>query len=321
MKGDLRVKGLELETPFPAAAAMILRAKARAMFALEKKVRSGKDAEALHDMRVASRRVREAMEIFQSYYEPEAFKEHYRGVRRVTRTLGAARNLDVCIGFFSRLRKRVEEEEKEALLYLLDRKKKERKRIQKRMIQKLDRLDLRGLRRALRAFFPEIRTDGAGDGGDQDMLTRARAIVEDRLDRVFGYRDAIEQESDVDALHQMRIATKKLRYAIETLYVVFEEERLDEVYNGVRGMQELLGDIHDLDVFMGMVGDLKEEVEDRRRTRGLVPGMVRLGEQLHVQRHEQYEQFMSFIHEQEDNLKLQVVDGLRPQQPPSSPPR
>ena len=97
MKDDLRVAGLDLGTPFQAAATMILETKAKPMFALEKAVRSGKDVEALHDMRVASRRVREAMDIFQPCYKAKAFRKHYRGVRRVTRTLGTVRNLDVCI--------------------------------------------------------------------------------------------------------------------------------------------------------------------------------------------------------------------------------
>ena len=311
MKDDLRVAGLDPGTPFHAAAAIILKAKAKPMFALEKAVRSGKDVEALHDMRVASRRVREAMEIFQPCYEAKAFRKHYRGVRRVTRTLGTVRNLDVCIDFFSGLRKRSDgTKERDAVAYLLNRKKGERKRAHKKMVQKLDKLDLKGMRQSLRAFFSDPVSDGDAEEGNQDMVIRTRAIVEDRLDNVFGYRTAIEHESDVDALHQMRIATKKLRYAMETLYVAFDEDGFDEVYNRVKGMQEMLGNIHDLDVFVGMAAEVKEEVEDRKRTRALVPGMIRMEERIRGQRHELYEQFMTFIREQDEDLRDRVLSAL-----------
>lgn len=312
MKDDLWVTGLELGTPFQAAAAMILEAKAKAMFGLEKAVRSGKDVEALHDMRVASRRVREAMEIFRTCYRAKAFKEHYRGVRRVTRTLGAVRNLDVCVDFFSELRKRSNGTgERDAVVYLLNQKKAERKRAHRKMVRKLDRLDLKRMKKSLRAFCSDPTRDGDAEEANQDMVTRARAIVEERLDHVLGYRGAIEHESDVDALHRMRIATKKLRYAMETLYIVFDDDGFDEVYNGVKGLQEMLGNIHDLDVFMGMVAEVKEEVEDRKRTRALVPGMVGMEERIRGQRHELYEQFMTFIREQDEDLRDRVLSALK----------
>lgn len=310
MKEDLRMSGLELDIPFRTAATIILKAKAKPMFALEKVVRSGKDVEALHDMRVASRRVREAMEIFQPCYEPETFNNHYREVRRVTRTLGRARNLDVCIGFFSGLQESLQDaEEQEAVTYLLDQQKKERERVHRKMVGKLDKLDLKGMRKSLVALFshPVVNADEE----DHDLLSRARGIVEDRLENVFGYRQAIEQESDVESLHQIRIATKKLRYAMETLYVVFEEDQQDELYNTVKDMQERLGNIHDLDVFLGMVGDVKEEVEDRKRTRFLVPGVLRVAEGMRGQRHELYEGFMTFIQEQDDGLKDRVLKALK----------
>ena len=73
-----------------------------------------------------SRRVREAMRIFEPCYEAKTFRKHYRGVRRVTRTLGAVRNFDVCIDFFSKFRKRLEEPDaKEAAAHLLKQQKKE----------------------------------------------------------------------------------------------------------------------------------------------------------------------------------------------------
>ena len=324
MKNDLKVQGLEPGISFRVAAATILNAKAKPMFALEKATRSGKDIEALHDMRVASRRVREAMRIFEPCYETKTFRKHYRGVRRVTRTLGAVRNFDVCIDFFSKFRKRLEEPDaKEAAAYLLKQKKKARRQARKRMLRKLDKLDLKGMKKPLRAFLSDpVR---GAEGEDPDMVTRAQVIVEDRLDDLFGYREAIEEESDVDALHQMRIATKRLRYAMETLYIVFKDKEFDELYDTVRGMQELLGDIHDLDVFVDMVGEVRGEIEGRKRTQELAPGMARVEDMFREQRHGLYERFIAFTREEGGDLRDRVLGALTaapescPESSPASP--
>ena len=310
MKSGLKVRGLKPEISFETAAATILRAKSKPMFALEKATRAGKDIEALHDMRVASRRLRETMEIFESCYEAKAFEKHYRTVRRVTRTLGTVRNFDVCIDFFSGFRKEMEDPEARiAVAYILKQQKKARKRARAKMLRKLDKLRLKGTKKSLRAFL----SDPLEKHGEEvrDMVTRARTIVEDRLDTAFGYREAIEDEVDVDALHRMRIATKKLRYAMETLYVVFEDEDFDGLYDVVRGMQELLGDIHDLDVFVDMVGTVREKIKDLEPEQGLEPGMARVEYILREQRHGLYEVFMAFVHEEEEALRTHVFEALK----------
>ena len=273
---------------------------------------SGKDIEALHDMRVASRRLREAMEIFRPCYEEEAFTTHYGHVRRVTRTLGAARNLDVCVKFFSTFRKGLSDSAQlEAVAYVLKREKKERRRVRRKMIRKLDKLHLKGMKKALRAFFSDSLVCGGKCEEEQDLVSHARVLLEERLESLSQYREAIGEESNVEALHRMRIAAKKLRYALETLYVLFDERLFDEVYGIVVGLQERLGDIHDLDVFMEMIEDLQEEMEGRKRTQPLLPGMAGVGELLREQRHALYERFLDSFEDQHGRLCEQIRKGTQ----------
>lgn len=55
----------------------------------------GKDAEELHGMRVASRRLRAAMLLFRPVFPPRTFRKWYRRVSAITDALGAARDADV----------------------------------------------------------------------------------------------------------------------------------------------------------------------------------------------------------------------------------
>ena len=55
------------------------------------------DIEAVHKMRVASRRLRAALDAYQSCCEPKMFKKVYRQVKKAADVLGAARDTDVML--------------------------------------------------------------------------------------------------------------------------------------------------------------------------------------------------------------------------------
>ena len=58
-------------------------------------VRSGEDIECVHRMRVASRRLRSVLRLFGECFKGKRGKRWRKAVRKVTATLGEARDLDV----------------------------------------------------------------------------------------------------------------------------------------------------------------------------------------------------------------------------------
>jgi hypothetical protein len=82
------------------------------------------------------------------------------------------------------------------------------------------------------------------------LRDNAQRIIRFRLDELLGWRHAISDVTAVSDLHDMRIAAKRLRYALETFDVCFSTEA---VINKLKAMQEAVGDIHDLDVLTGLV--------------------------------------------------------------------
>ncbi len=92
------------------------------------------------------------------------------------------------------------------------------------------------------------------DGG---LADNARRIVLVRLDELFSFDPAVRDPRAVEQLHDMRIAAKRLRYILElTEPALGEAARLGT--KEAKGLQGLLGDIHDCDV---MVPRVHEEVE------------------------------------------------------------
>lgn len=66
--------------------------------------RAGDDVEALHDMRVASRRLRSALSVFAASYPARQFAPLEKQVAKITDALGAVRDADVLIEFMEQQR-------------------------------------------------------------------------------------------------------------------------------------------------------------------------------------------------------------------------
>ena len=91
------VPGLERRTSFREAAGRVILTRWREMMSYREGTLLGEDIEELHAMRVSSRRLRAAMDAFAESFPPKSFRAHLREVKRVTDTLGRARDLDVAI--------------------------------------------------------------------------------------------------------------------------------------------------------------------------------------------------------------------------------
>jgi CHAD domain-containing protein len=92
--GDIRIAPGE---PFRRAGGRIVRVRADELFAAADGVLDTRDIERVHDMRVASRRLRAVLEIFAPCFPPAEFKSVLRDVKQLADALGARRDPDVHI--------------------------------------------------------------------------------------------------------------------------------------------------------------------------------------------------------------------------------
>lgn len=79
------------------------------------------------------------------------------------------------------------------------------------------------------------------------LRRNARRILRVRIGEVHGYEAVVTDPARVTELHAMRIALKRLRYLLEIFAPAFAGD-LDPFLEEIRGLQDLLGDIHDCDV-------------------------------------------------------------------------
>ena len=88
---------VEPTEPYRHAAARVVRVRAGELFAAAEGVLDTRDIERVHDMRVASRRLRAVLEIFEPCFPRAEFKGVLRDVKQLADALGARRDPDVHI--------------------------------------------------------------------------------------------------------------------------------------------------------------------------------------------------------------------------------
>jgi len=214
------------------------------------------DVNAIHQARVATRRLREAVGLVPSRSKARKLE---RVVRRLTRVLGPVRELDVALLMLDDLQ-HAGDVPRAAVACLRQLMAAERRTLHAEAVKTIDRgdfarvrqkvLDLEGTGRAPGVVAPGVRDSGA-----------ARRVAR-RAERL---RAAIDNAAGIylpDRLHAVRIAVKKLRYAIEVVRQVgparpsrarASSKSLRSV-NGrlavLKRAQDLLGRMHDLEILI-----------------------------------------------------------------------
>ena len=88
---------LSADTTYAEAAARIVAIRAEELADHARGVLDTSDIERVHDMRVATRRLRAALEVFEPCFPPEPFAQTLREVKRLADGLGERRDRDVAI--------------------------------------------------------------------------------------------------------------------------------------------------------------------------------------------------------------------------------
>jgi CHAD domain-containing protein len=266
-------------------------------------VRAADDIEYVHRMRVASRRIRTALALFGEELPRKHAAAWRAEMRRITRALGAARDTDVQIDWVQQFWQHTTDEAQRAgLERLLLRLHQQRTRLQGKVMKALDRLEnkhiLVDMSETLQALVSKAETDAAPPA---DLPPRAADAILARLEELLAFEPHVAHPEHIHELHQMRIAAKHLRYTLEVFEPLYNRA-LRKPIKIVKEIQELLGEVHDCDVWLEYVPQFIEEERARTLTyfgetapaQAFLPGLHALEENRREQRLRSYYMFRRF---------------------------
>lgn len=228
-------------------------------------VLENKDIEFVHKTRVASRRLRAALPLFCCCYSKKDYRNWAKEIRKVTRLLSTARDLDVQIEFIEDYTKRLNlETEKAALNMILRSHRARRRHAQTAVAAGLEELRTAGTINQIRSRSRQIITDEAAQAfKSSEVLERAHWHISFRLDDFLSMQRYVYQQRRKDEHHQMRIYAKKLRYTMECFAPLYED-KLEREIETIKAFQDVLGEMHDCDVWLEFIPQFRQKMRKRR---------------------------------------------------------
>ncbi len=234
--------------------------------------RSGDDIEDVHQMRVATRRMRSALRLLEPYFKQKTVRPFADSLRLLARRLGAVRDLDVLIEDMQKVQSKISEDGQVALQTIIDHFDSKRKKARAKLVKQLDS---GAYARFVDDFATFLTTQGVGavavetnSVAPYQVRHAVPTLLQDHLALVRAYDnvmpiinksdDSIGELPEMTTLHQLRIEFKRLRYAMyffRDALGTSGKAFIDEI----KTMQDLLGRLNDTYVAEDHLNDFVAE--------------------------------------------------------------
>jgi CHAD domain-containing protein len=213
-------------------------------------------------MRVASRRLRSALRDFDETLGAKAVPQ--RRLREVAGTLGEVRDQDVAIAALEKVRKKAPSGVAEGITQLIGERDAVRARAREKLVAVIAESSLAELRERFLSRLAQVsgnvrrKKDAKGKGarrvgGEVSFRQTGHDIIEARVKELREFSNSLHHPFDIEPLHEMRIAAKRLRYALE-LFAPCWGGRLASCSREIAELQTSLGELRDCDLWIENLG-------------------------------------------------------------------
>lgn len=258
-----------------------------------------KDIEDVHQVRVATRRLRTAFWVFKNAFPKRVIKHWNEDIRGVAKSLGRARDLDVQIDFLKDLvNMKISPQNKAGLEKMFQLLQEKRQAQQIKVIAALDKLDRKETINKIIKDLPKI-LDKKKDYPNKKLFVIARRKITKRLKIILLIEPLITQPDKIEELHLLRIAAKKLRYTMETFEPLYGK-RMEFFIESAKSIQQVLGQLHDFDIW---IANLPRNISEKGIEKELSSGITYYLNRCRKLRNQTYDDFV----QKWNNLKEENV--------------
>lgn len=222
------------------------------------------DIEGVHRMRVAIRRLRCALRDFSPWMKRRFLRDSEKDFKKLADALGAARDLDVEIAALERLRSKAKGEKiQKGIGKMIERRRARREAVQPAL---RDALEAAKLEDARGRFLAAVGAAGAAGGKGSEISAQAagRKVISNGVREFCALSECLYDPFDRENHHELRIAAKHLRYAVE-LFTVFWGDRIAPFADDIARMQTFLGEVHDSDIWIENLSRRMRKSKDKPR--------------------------------------------------------
>jgi CHAD domain-containing protein len=213
----------------------------------EPAARLGEGPEALHKLRVTGRRMDTVLTLFRSYL-PGTLGRSRPTLKHLLDALGAVRDVDIRLEAVNVFRGTLATGDLRALEPLLRHLASERARARATMLRALDAKPTRRWLDSLAGHLAKVSATGSAKSPrNAPALAVVPALIRRRWRKLRKCAHGLTPESSMDEFHEVRIRTKKLRYALEVVAATYSKPATG-MLAALHDLQSRLGMQHDADV-------------------------------------------------------------------------
>ncbi|HBL28806.1 MAG TPA: metal-binding protein [Acidobacteria bacterium] len=205
------------------------------------------DTEALHDYRVALRRLRSCLRAYRPVLGGSPGKKLLRRLRRLAQATGPGRDLEVQMEWLRAQAKHLAASHRAGLTWMVQQLEGQMPaalhQVRDHLEEEFPVLE-QGLRQSLSVYRTEVHLDPRAEPPSFGAVTAG--ILREQVDELAAHLSRIADEDDETEAHEARICGKRLRYLLEPL--LEELPAAAPLVKRLKGLQEVLGDLHDAHV-------------------------------------------------------------------------
>ena len=240
----------------------VLRRHFGKLLSYEAKIRAGDDVEDVHQMRVATRRLRAALQVLGPAVAPKRAQAFRRRLRSVAAALGDVRDRDVFLEHVHDYSVSLDEGRRTGLAPLIEGLEHDQRAARRRLLKRLDGRRYARFKQECAHF---LTASDASDAPAPVPTPRVRyaagSAILQRYEHLRAYETVVPAHGEhidpekMALLHQMRIAGKHLRYTLE-LFADALGAGADTALKPLMALQEHLGALQDTEVALAYIGSL-----------------------------------------------------------------
>ena len=223
----------------------------------------GRDIEFMHDYRVSIRKTRSALTQIKKVLPQGIITQYNQFFSELGKLTNPVRDFDVLLLKLESYQRNLKKTQKAQLGSLQEYLAHSREVAQKNFVKTVKSADYRHTIKEWRAYLEnDTPTIPPLENSNKAVYMLADELIWNMYQLALEEGNAITDESEAEALHELRKTCKKLRYLMEFFQSLYPARRIRELIQALKDLQDNLGEFNDLHVHINILEQFTSESTD-----------------------------------------------------------
>lgn len=261
-------------------------------------------------MRVATRRMRAAFRVFGPAIGNKRLKPYLGELRWIAAELGKVRDLDVFLDYLGMYQRAALAADSSGIQALIDDRRQDWNGARESLLSAMNGERFQSFKDRFRTFLEDELPPVATRRKQETVRKAAPQALRRRFEAALEFAPVLKRKPTPENHHALRIVTKRFRYTVEFFREVYSDS-LDPVIEQCVGIQDALGEMHDVDVHREYLDHFLTTVQARTKAaaqqRQSIHNLIAAEAERRLQQQEVFESVWRLWTPQEERKRIRTL--------------